>query len=344
MEPATVSVVITNYNGETVLPQTLESIRDIDYPLEEIILVDDGSTDKSIEIAQRVLPGIHVVPLDCNTARLNLVRNTGLKIASSDLVFLMDNDVILERDCISRLVEAYEKFSRPVICTPRLLYANDPSRVYTDGQRLHYLGQTIAPNRDMQANSAVHVMEGTAGGGILLIDRAKAKEANFFNEDYMMGWADDGEFYHRLRLLGHKCYHIPQARCYHFHKERTTERAVAQVFNRCIFILETYSWKTILFLCPALLLFEIFLFTMLSSKGVGMDYLRAYRAGFAILPVILKRRNLVQNHRKVADRELLTAGEIYVSRSLLNSWWMCSGLKIVNAFFTGYWRIVQRLI
>jgi glycosyltransferase involved in cell wall biosynthesis len=163
MEPVTVSIVIANYNGETVLPHTLESIKKSDYPLKEIILVDDGSKDKSIEIAQRVLPGIQIIPLGRNTARPNLVRNTGLKKVFSDLILLMDNDIILERDCISRLVEAYEKFSRPAICTPRLLYANDHRRIYTDGQQLHYLCQTIALNRNTQVNSAVHVMEETAG-------------------------------------------------------------------------------------------------------------------------------------------------------------------------------------
>jgi cellulose synthase/poly-beta-1,6-N-acetylglucosamine synthase-like glycosyltransferase len=69
------SIVVVNYNGEKVLPGTLESIKAIEFPIEKIVFVDDGSSDCSIEVAQRILPTIDIVSMGRNTARPNLLKN-----------------------------------------------------------------------------------------------------------------------------------------------------------------------------------------------------------------------------------------------------------------------------
>src|SRR3990172_8367751 len=175
------SVVITNYNGQDTLQKTLESVQQLDPLPDEVILVDDGSTDQSIEMAEKIMPSLKVIRMGKNTSRVNKVRNEGIRASRHRYVFLMDNDILLEPDCVRFLLEEMNCHPKAAVCTPRLFFENERNRIYTDGQRLHYIGSTIANNRNMVANGTSPVMEGTTGGGILLLDKKKAEEVGFFN-------------------------------------------------------------------------------------------------------------------------------------------------------------------
>ena len=339
-----VSVVITNYNGQDILPKTLESVRQLDPMPAEVILVDDGSTDQSVKKAKEILPSLRVVLMGKNTARLNQVRNAGLRAARHKLVFLMDNDILLEPDCVRNLMHEMSRLPHAVVCTPRLLFANEPNRIYTDGAKLHYIGSTILLNRNEVIKGESPIVEGTTGGGILLLDKEKAEEVGFFNETFSMGWCDDGELYLRLILNGHKCYHISHAVGYHFEKLRTTERAYAQVRNRWLVILEDFSIHTLIILAPAFFAYEIFLLSMLIMKGSMWDYWRGNADVFRELSSILQRRRKTQSQRKIRDRVILSSGELYVSPTLLNKSVFRVGIKIVNSFFAGYWHLVKVFI
>src|SRR3972149_2487651 len=332
-----VSVVITNYNGQDTLPKTLESGKQLDPLPSEVILVDDGSTDQSTKMAMEILPSLRVVRMGKNTARLNQVRNAGLRAALHKFVFLMDNDILLEPNCVRRLVEEMGRLPQAVVCTPRLLFANERNRIYTDGQKLHYIGSPIALNRNAVAKGQSPVVEGTTGGGILLMDKENAEKVGFFNESFSMGWCDDGELFIRLILTGVKCYHVPHAVGYHYHKYRTTERAYAQVRNRCLVILEGYSARTLFLLAPAFFAYEIFLLSMILLKGSLRDYWRGNADVLKELSTILQRRRITQGQRKISDRDILSSGDLYISPTLLNNSVFRVGIKIVNSFFSGYW-------
>lgn len=336
-------IVITNFNGEHELVDTLESLTRLNTPPAEVILVDDGSRDRSTQVAQEILPSVRIVSMGSNTARLNVVRNAGLSVAGTRFVFLMDNDIIVSQDCIDVLMRAIHELDRAAICTPRLLVTTDPNQIYTDGSQLHYLCQSIMRNRGTTA-TIDGILENTAGGGIVLIDLDKAKKVGLFNENFRMGWGDDSELYHRLTLRGYKCYHVPQAICYHLPKDRTTQRAFAQVFNRWLLILETYSTRTIVFLTPAFLVYEGLLFLFLILKGVPGDYLRANLEVMRNLPTILQRRRLVQTTRQVADKDILVVGDFFVAQALINSPMLRLALRLVNRFFSAYWRFIKNLL
>lgn len=344
MATATLSIVVINYDGESVLPFSLESLKNVLYPVEKVVLIDDGSVDNSLEVARKTLPALDIVRMPRNTALPNLVRNTGLRRISSDLAFLMDNDVIVEPDCIPKLIEVWRAHADAAICSPRLVYADDRQRIYTDGQQLHYLFQTIARNRNGVASLSEQVTAGTSGGGIMLIDMAKARRIGFMDENLLFGWGDDGEFYHRMRLFGYECYHVPAAVCAHFAKERSTQRAYAQLFNRWYLMLESYSTRSLVLLAPALVTFELCQGLFLSLKGAARDYARALGDVLRRLPSILMRRRLAQRGRKVPDRLLFSSGDIYLSSNLVDSPLLTIGLRVINAIFSGYWTVVRRFL
>lgn len=234
---ASVSIAILNRNGQLTLPDALRAILKQRTPIAETILMDDASTDDSVRLARQIMPGITILCFEDSRRHVNLLRSAGLRRARTQLVFMMDNDIILREDTLSTLISHIQELPGAALCTPRLLYADDPERVYTDGQRLHYLCTSIHYNRDARAAPPGEIMSGTYGGGVVLVDKSKAEEAGLFDEDYLFGWRDDGILYRKLALLGHVCYHVPEAAAYHFGKVRYTERARAQTRNRWMMIL-----------------------------------------------------------------------------------------------------------
>jgi len=103
-----VSIVIPTYNSEKFLPPCLRSINEQDYPKDklEIIIVDGGSTDRTIDIAKefRVTKILHN-PLRTGEAGKAL----GVKAAENEIIALIDSDNILDRkDWFKRMVEPFE--------------------------------------------------------------------------------------------------------------------------------------------------------------------------------------------------------------------------------------------
>ena len=89
-----ISVVMAVYNGAQYLQQQLDSILNQTLPADEIILVDDGSTDGSIQIAREYENRDRRVQLYTNTHNLGYKRNfhRALQLAQGDIVFLCDQD------------------------------------------------------------------------------------------------------------------------------------------------------------------------------------------------------------------------------------------------------------
>ena len=101
-----ISVVMPVYNAEKLLPECLEALRantDVDF---EIVVVDDTSTDRSREIAAEY--GARVVP---SGGRLGPAgaRNVGAREATGEIIFFVDSDVMVRRDTLRRLAEAFDE-------------------------------------------------------------------------------------------------------------------------------------------------------------------------------------------------------------------------------------------
>ena len=336
-----VSIAVLNYNGLDVLAGCLDSTGELSEPAGEVLLVDDGSTDGSPEWVSRQYPEIRLVRLGENTGRLNMVRNLALREAANDLVLLVDNDVVLHPEVLDVLLDALTTLPAAAVCTPRTLYAHDPATIYQDGQTLHYVAATQARNRDLPRDEADHIPQLTIGWGVQLIDRAKAASVGWFNEEYVMGWGDDGEFNHRMNLSGRFCYHVPQAIVYH-KRVSGAQRYEGTVRNRWRFIIECYELRTLVLCAPALLLYEIALVGFLAMKGALPEYLRAGRYIVGHLPSVLATRRRVQRTRRVPDRELMASGNLFIAEEYLDRRILAFGLSALDRLLNAYWSLVRR--
>ena len=108
MEPL-VSLVIVNWNGIDDLRECLESIRKQTYKNIEIIVVDNHSTDGSIEMVRKELPEVKLIIMPDSSYGACETFNIGFANSVGKYIGILDNDVTLPKDWVQKLVERFEK-------------------------------------------------------------------------------------------------------------------------------------------------------------------------------------------------------------------------------------------
>lgn len=107
-----ISIIIPNYNGEKFLIQCLDSVVNQNYVNKEIIIVDDGSTDYSIEIIKKYIKKHSQDSIKFifqSNLNASIARNEGIKVASGDYVLFLDSDDILENNIINKCIKDIKK-------------------------------------------------------------------------------------------------------------------------------------------------------------------------------------------------------------------------------------------
>lgn len=99
-----ISIIIPARNSEQVLPECLEGLKASTYTIEEIIVVNDGSTDNTLSVAEKY--GVKTVHLDSHHDA-NYCRNKGAEVATGDILLFLDSDVVVQPESIQRVLEAF---------------------------------------------------------------------------------------------------------------------------------------------------------------------------------------------------------------------------------------------
>ncbi|MFD0785143.1 bifunctional polysaccharide deacetylase/glycosyltransferase family 2 protein, partial [Micromonospora azadirachtae] len=103
---APVSVIVPAYNEAANIAATVRSLVASDYPALEVIVVDDGSTDGTADIVERMrLRGVRVVR-QANAGK-PAALNTGIRVARAGLLVLVDGDTVFQADTVRRLVQSF---------------------------------------------------------------------------------------------------------------------------------------------------------------------------------------------------------------------------------------------
>src|SRR5262245_50576176 len=102
--PAEIAVVVGNHQGEHLLRDCLESVRSQTRPPNGVVVVDGGSTDRSVEVAEEL--GASVLRAD--NRGLGFLYNLGARMVEAEYVLLSNNDVAYEPDCLALLADALD--------------------------------------------------------------------------------------------------------------------------------------------------------------------------------------------------------------------------------------------
>ena len=216
-ERPSVSVVIVNLDGAEHLPDCLDSLRDQTYPRElvDVIVVDNGSVDGSLELLDRRYPWVKVLPQGRNTGFAPAV-NTGVQAAAGACVALVNNDMRVDPNWLAALVEVYDP-DEGVVCVAGQILSWDAERVdFVEGSLNFYgMGHQVAFGRrreDVDVPDGQEVL--FACGGSMLVDRRVFLDAGGFDDGFF-AYFEDIDFGWRLNLLGYRVRLAGRALAYH---------------------------------------------------------------------------------------------------------------------------------
>ncbi len=349
-----ISVAVINYNGEQYLQECLSSIQASDYPIEEIILVDNNSQDNSLKFVRENFPQVKIFSLEKNLGP-GAARNIALKKVSFNYVLLVDPDGVMEPSALRHLVAALKLSPQAAAAHPRVLFYNQKQQIQYDGSYIHYLGVAVQRHRNEQ------VSDHPPGdpepidclGGIPLVKKDIALSIGGYDEAYFYGF-EDADFIYRLTMAGYTCYNVPLAVVYH--KEGTSslsmrkgkqyqpKRAFMVVRNRWFFILKMYEWSSIIFLVPAFLLYEFITFAYLLIKGASVEHIKGLWAVLVSFREIMAKRKVIQRMRVKRDRDLLNTGDLTFAVGVIKPGIQERAKRLMDAIFKFYWKVIYHFI
>jgi GT2 family glycosyltransferase len=204
-----VSIVIPNWNGRHWLPRCLESIACQQLAPLEVIVVDNGSDDGSVDYLRASHPPVSVVELARNTGFAH-AANRGIAAASGELVALINADVVLASDWTRRMVAALAADPGAVSVASKMLSLDDPAEVYDAGDVLRRDGACEQRGRFMRDDGRWdqpgEVFGACAGAALYRRDAVLA--AGGFDGRFF-AYLEDVDLALRLRLAGWRCRYEP---------------------------------------------------------------------------------------------------------------------------------------
>nr|MDQ3936369.1 glycosyltransferase family 2 protein [Actinomycetota bacterium] len=127
------AVVIPNWNGRDWLPACLDSIAAQTLAPSEVVVVDNGSTDGSLELLRE--RGVRMIELGRNTGFAFAV-NRGIEAAEAELVALVNTDVVLEPDWLERMTAALARHPEAASAACKMVALDDPAELWDTGDFL----------------------------------------------------------------------------------------------------------------------------------------------------------------------------------------------------------------
>jgi len=345
---------VVNFNGGVRLLRTVQALREQRFPLHEVVVVDNGSTDGSLEPVRRIAPEVRIIEMGGNLG-LPVARNAGLRALVSEVALSIDSDMYLDPDCVARLVAAQERERADVVC-PRVLLLPERQVVQCDGAWLYFLG-TLGLRHGFQDVASLPrdaALVGGSTGACMLMDRERVLQANGFDEQFFF-YFEDLEFSLRLRARGYRFVCEPNALAYHDRGEGTPglsfrgkgtyplRRAYLSMRHRWLAILIHYRWRTLLVLAPALLIYELATIGLAIRRG----WLREWGRAWAWL--LGQRREIAALRRREArarlrpDRELLEAGKLPLAPGVFRSTVGRRIAALLSWTFGVYWKLIRRI-
>ncbi len=213
-----VSVVIVNWNGMRFLQGCLESLREAD----EVIVVDNGSSDASVSYIQESWPRVKVVAVGRN-AGFSAANNLGMAESSGSFILFLNNDTVVRPGAITTMRSVLERDDRVGAVAPRLEGASGVVQAGSVGELPSLASEARRVFRSATARARWERFDFDrpadvqfATGAALMFPRHVIESIGGWPEEYYF-YAEDAEVCRALARQGWRIRFEPAARIVHFH-------------------------------------------------------------------------------------------------------------------------------
>jgi len=315
-----ISTVILNWNGKEYLYPCLQSVKGQTYPNIEIILVDNASSDGSIEYIKNLFPDLRLL-INHKNIGYGAGNNRGIDEAKGRYIFVLNSDTEIEKGCVEALWKCIEADLRIGVTTPKILLYDRRDTIDAAGLTIYPDGLSIGRGRLEPQEKYNHSEEVFFGSGCSSLYRKEMlEEIGLLDADFF-AYAEDTDLGWRARLAGWKAYYVPEAIVYHHHSKKFGAYSPMKAFlverNR-IWV----AWKN--FPLPILCLWPFYTLLRYFYQGIGTllrrgasgrfrqessslllipILMKAYLSGLRGLPAILRKRKEVQSRKRISNQE-----------------------------------------
>ncbi len=227
MKKPLVSMIVSNLNGMTLnlLEDCMESLMNPGYPNWELIVVDNDSSDKSVEYLEKLFKGkknCMVVrnPINMYSQGLNL----GAQAANGEYLAYFNNDVAIKKGYFQELIKEFQKDKKLGIAQGKLVNYYDRKKIDSAGETMDKYGNPItigAGEKDTGRYDKEEDILSTSGSATF-IKKSMFEKLGKYDPEYGIGY-EDMDLALRARRLGYKVKRFPKAVVYH--KRASTDLA-----------------------------------------------------------------------------------------------------------------------
>jgi GT2 family glycosyltransferase len=316
-----ISVVIVNWNRRELLRASLQSLQRQTAAGFETIVVDNGSSDGSADMAESEF-GCRVIRNRENRG-FCAANNQGIAAAQGDFIALLNNDAEADPGWLAALQAPFHQRPETGMAASKILVWEDPRRIDKAGHLIYPDGQNRGRGTGALDDGRFDRMEECLwpDGCAAMYRKSMLDQIGGFDEDFF-AYADDAELGLRARIAGWRCMYVPQAVVRH-HRGATlglgsARRLVLIERNRVLLAAKLFPWSLLLlnpFYYAARLLSggwaarqgagEAALYPGLRGKlTIAWSLLRGDLAAVAMLPRILRKRSDVRRISRLSPGEV----------------------------------------
>lgn len=313
-----VSIILLNWNGEKFIYDCIKSINEQTYSNIETIIVDNHSTDGSIEKIEKYNKNFKIIK---HSENLGFAKgmNSGIAESLGKYVLLLNYDVYLDRNFIWECVKCAESYPKTAAIGGQaynwtnsgLTNVKQPSYGY---EAIYIRGRGCGVLKDKTEVSGIH-------GSFPFIRRRALDDiykllGEYYDVDFVTAW-EDQDLWFRFKLLGWELRACLKARAWHYGsaswqgKKRFSEKPLltkAQIFrNRYAIAIQNLPVIYLFVLFPCIFLFDLLMviwcciFSHSTLKAIFISWKWTARD----INIICKKRKILQKHKKVTNRDFL---------------------------------------
>lgn len=308
-----VSVLVLNWNGQRYLRECFNSLRYNSCPHVEVVLIDNGSQDNSVDFTREEFPNVRIIRHGEN---LGFCQGYNLAVEAVQAAFLvfLNNDTVVEQGWLEPLIGCLHGESDVAIATSKILFLGSRTINMAGGILKLWTGPAdLGYGQDESLLERLGAIEPFYGSGAAMaIRRDLFQLVGGFDRDYF-AYGEDLDLSWRLRLIGYRVRLVRESVVHHHHSGTLglfNPRKVRLVTrNHLSSLIKCLALHNALHAVPAYITFALL-------KGVALSFVRRDASFlFAILlsikevvvefPALLRRRRETQLRRRVVDAKVL---------------------------------------
>ena len=312
-----VSIIIVNWNAKEDLQECLYTLFEISYKNYEVILVDNGSKDDSVRFVKSNYPDIKVIETGKNLGFAG-GNNLGFKQARGKYVLFLNNDTIVTKNFLGKLVNFMEERKDVGIVQPKILFHRPGTVLH---QKINSIGSFLLPSgflyhldygkKYKKIKDSYEIF--SAYGACFLARKSLLQKIGLFDDRYF-AYFEETDLSHRVWLAGLKVMILPETLIYH--KGAKTAEKLPSAFiqfhsfkNRLYTYLKNLEGLNLIkIFIPHLLICEIssLLYLVFGKPSYTFAIQKAILWNLLNLKTLLKERKIIQKDlRKVKDKDFI---------------------------------------